>query len=204
MHGKRGTELKMLYIAYGSNLHKGQMRRRCPDAVAVGAAIIPNTRLVFRGVADIEPAPGESCHVGIWHISREDEKALDRYEGVSTGLYRKEYLPLKVKRNGKETVENGLVYVMNSKSYGEPGSWYFETIETGYKNFGMPVEALKQAALDTMRRCRADRAMGAAVRKGAIEVESITHEWDGPLADVADHDGDYGAEFGRMYPSKAS
>ena len=39
----------MYYVAYGSNLHLKDMKRRCPDACVVGSAILKNTMLVFRG-----------------------------------------------------------------------------------------------------------------------------------------------------------
>lgn len=38
-----------LYFAYGSNLDGAQMRRRCPSARLVGAAILDGYRLGFAG-----------------------------------------------------------------------------------------------------------------------------------------------------------
>ena len=43
----------MLYIAYGSNMNKNQMRIRCPKAKPMGAYFLDGWRLVFRGVADM-------------------------------------------------------------------------------------------------------------------------------------------------------
>ena len=37
-----------LYLAYGSNLNKQQMRLRCPDAVPVTTAAVQDYQLVFR------------------------------------------------------------------------------------------------------------------------------------------------------------
>lgn len=160
----------MLYIAYGSNLHKGQMLRRCPNAVAIGATTIPNTRLVFRGVADIEDFVGASCPVGVWHITEECERALDIYEGVKNSLYRKEYLPLKVKRAGVETIEQGLVYVMNANYYGEPSQFYYDTIKIGYKDFGLNERDLKAALKGTRDLLKTERETFKAVRRGDIEI----------------------------------
>lgn len=41
--------MKRFYIAYGSNLNVRQMRMRCPDAVIIGTAFIPDYRLLFKG-----------------------------------------------------------------------------------------------------------------------------------------------------------
>ena len=43
-----------LYAAYGSNLNKSQMKRRCPDSSPYVGIVLKNWRLVFKGVADIE------------------------------------------------------------------------------------------------------------------------------------------------------
>ena len=40
---------KRYYLAYGSNLNIDQMAWRCPDAVPLGTAEIPNYRILFRG-----------------------------------------------------------------------------------------------------------------------------------------------------------
>ena len=43
-----------LYLAYGMNTNIDQMASRCPGSVSIGRVDIPDHRLVFRGVADIE------------------------------------------------------------------------------------------------------------------------------------------------------
>ena len=75
-----------LYIAYGSNLHRGQMAQRCPGAEVLGIGSIKGYRLAFKtlGVsafATIEPLEGESVPVAVWRITGHHELALDRYEG---------------------------------------------------------------------------------------------------------------------------
>jgi gamma-glutamylcyclotransferase (GGCT)/AIG2-like uncharacterized protein YtfP len=118
----------MLYLAYGSNLHTIQMKNRCPAAKPLYAFDLPDWELVFRSVADIVPAPGKSVPVAVWDISEKCEAALDRYEGVASGMYRKEYIEL----------DEGpaLVYLMNSKDVYPPGSFYYSTIEQGYRQWG--------------------------------------------------------------------
>ena len=62
-----------LYVAYGSNLHIGQMAHRCPTAKVVGASSLKGRRLLFRGghgnaVATVEPYEGGSVPVLAWEI----------------------------------------------------------------------------------------------------------------------------------------
>ena len=114
-------------MAYGSNLNLGQMKYRCPKARQLGSFYLPNYRLVFRGVADIEPTKDSDSllPIGIWQITEECEKALDIYEGVKRELYRKEYI-------------NGiLTYRMNNTEIYPPSKDYFTSILIGYNNFGL-------------------------------------------------------------------
>lgn len=131
----------MLYFAYGSNLNIAAMAARCPAAEPLTGFRLPDARLVFRGVADCIYAPGEKCPGGIWRITPECEAALDRYEGVASGLYWKHFLP--VRAPGGET--QMLVYVMNSTGILPPSVQYLETIKQGYRDFDLPLRYLKKA-----------------------------------------------------------
>jgi hypothetical protein len=71
--------------------------------------------------------------VGIWRIEEADEAALDRYEGVSSGLYRK------VEINGM------LTYRMNSSGTYSPSRQYFDTILDGYRDFALDTSELFNA-----------------------------------------------------------
>lgn len=138
--------MKKLYLAYGSNLNKTQMAWRCPDAKPVAVTWLPGYALVFQGRrwnahANVIPAEGHSVPVAIWTISPEDEANLDIYEGVRGGYYTKEYLEIDV--NGQK--EKALIYIMTPNPYGEPTEPYYNTIETGYKDFGLDPEYLERA-----------------------------------------------------------
>src|ERR1700693_3768222 len=86
--------MSKLYIAFGSNLAKRQMRQRCPTARPLGKFLLTSARLVFRGVADLECHAGENAPCGLWAINQADEVALDRYEGVGLGRYGKFHVDL--------------------------------------------------------------------------------------------------------------
>ena len=138
----------MLYLAYGSNLNIEQMAIRCPKSRKVGPASVKDYRLVFRDVADVEPAPGQTLHLGAWRITPDCERVLDRYEGCrpdGRGLYRRELWPVAVRDGGKERVEDALIYVMNRKGYYRPSMAYYNGIVDGYADFGLPEEALQEA-----------------------------------------------------------
>ncbi len=135
-----------LYIAYGSNLHRGQMAQRCPGAEVLGIGSIKGYRLAFKtlGVsafATIEPLEGESVPVAVWRITGHHELALDRYEGFPLH-YGKE--AAKVSMGGSDV--EGMVYVMNPQAVpGLPSRGYFECVLAGYRSFGLEEEKLMEA-----------------------------------------------------------
>lgn len=79
----------MLYFAYGSNLDEGQMRARCPSAVVVGAAVLPNHELAFGGfshrwggaVASVVRARGARVEGLLYALDDGEVAHLDRFEG---------------------------------------------------------------------------------------------------------------------------
>lgn len=137
---------KKLYLAYGSNLHRGQMAYRCPDAKPVGTAEISGCRLTFRGsptsaVATIEPSADHSVPVLLWEISPGDERHLDTYEGWPR-LYEKQDFSLEI---GGEEV-NVMAYVMApGHELGIPSAVYLNTIMEGYRQAGFEFDPLIDA-----------------------------------------------------------
>lgn len=131
------------YLAYGSNLNKKQMKTRCPDAVPVGSCVVNDYELVFRGVATIEPKPGASVQCGIWKISTDDERSLDRYEGYPR-LYVKQDFRVTVK--GKTVRAMAYVMVDGIRRLSPPSTGYLLTIAEGYDDFGLDDKPLSIAA----------------------------------------------------------
>ena len=138
------------YLAYGSNLNRGQMRHRCPDAYPVGTCNLQNHKLVFRrGVLTIEPEIGESVPVAVWAISRNDEKSLDRYEGFPFLYFKREFpLVLTGKSGGKvnEVIVDSMAYIMTDGfPIQEPSNSYLQTCLRGYQDFGLDPAPLMKA-----------------------------------------------------------
>ena len=126
-----------LYIAYGSNLDRRQMARRCPTAEVVCNGMLYGHELLFRGsqfgaVATVEPKPGACVPVLVWKIKPSDERALDLYEGYPH-LYRKENLSVTMDGGERDI----MAYVMpGEREYGVPARSYYETIARGYADAG--------------------------------------------------------------------
>ena len=148
---------KRIYLAYGSNLHLGQMERRCPDAKPIGTAMLHDYQLLFRGgtrgaVATVEPKEGGRVPVLLWTISARDEQSLDRYEGFPF-LYRKEMVTVDL--DGKPT--EAMVYIMNEgRPLGAPSTVYYNTILEGYRANGLDTCYLRWGLEDSLGGSRHD------------------------------------------------
>lgn len=143
---------KRYYIAYGSNLHTGQMKFRCPNSRVIETAEVKDYRLLFKGSGTgayltIERAEGYSVPVAVWEVSAEDERSLDCYEGYPTFYYKKEFnLDIKGVKSGKIRNRKVFVYIMHEeRRIGIPSVHYMRTCMTGYDTFGFDLETLIEA-----------------------------------------------------------
>ena len=129
----------MLYFAFGSNLHKKQMKRRCKDSKYIGCYTLNNYKLSFRtnkyytgiikgGVADVQKKKNSKVLGAIYKISKQDEKKLDIYEDFPK-LYIKKYFKL----FGKKV----MFYYMPRKTKNvAPSRRYINIIIQGYRDCG--------------------------------------------------------------------
>ena len=86
-----------LYAAYGSNMDPAQMLVRCPHSPQRGTGWLEGWRLTFGGedigwdgaLATVVEDPGARVFVVLYDVSEGDEKALDNWDGVTLGYYRK-------------------------------------------------------------------------------------------------------------------
>lgn len=121
----------MLYAAYGSNMHLGQMAYRCTDSRVVGKGMIRDYKLKFSYHADIIPSKGDFVPVVLWEVPKIDFLSLDLYEGVKGGYYERVNLPVETSKGKK----NAIVYVMcGHHDYQMPSESYYQTIKTGYED----------------------------------------------------------------------
>lgn len=124
----------MLYFAYGSNLNRKQMKRRCKDSKYITCHTLAKYQLSFRnnylggGIADVEKKKGSKVLGAIYNITKKDEKKLDLYEDFPK-LYVKKYF----KFLGKKV----MFYYMPKKTINiKPSKRYLNIIKQGYKDCG--------------------------------------------------------------------
>lgn len=128
----------MLYFAYGSNMDFRQMRERCPSAITVTTAKLPNHRLAFTrvaesrggGVADIVPSVGDVVEGVIYEISDDDATRLDDHEGVATNCYRRTHVNLTLPAD--EVIE-AYTYKAFEQGLFQPSKAYVRHLITGAK-----------------------------------------------------------------------
>ena len=131
-----------LYFAYGSNMDPLQMEQRCPGAVVIGPARLDGYRLAFvwdspgwgGGVGTVFPARGGMVWGVLWELTDDDEKALDRYEGVAVGAYTKE----RVVPDADGKPVNAFVYVATDTRPKQPSARYVDALVRGAKAFSLP------------------------------------------------------------------
>lgn len=136
----------MYYIAYGSNLHKQQMARRCPGSVPVGKGYLEGWELVYRGsksgsYATLIRNPKKKTPIGIWKINRKNELNLDRYEGYPVFYQKYDVL---FTLDDKEV--EGMIYLMRPDAkVGRPSDLYVRTLRQGYADFGFNIKYLSES-----------------------------------------------------------
>lgn len=144
---------KRLYVAYGSNLNKEQMKYRCPTAKLYGTGEIKDYELQFKGqpngaFATIAPKEGSSVPVAVWEIQSSDESSLDRYEGYPSHYFKQD---VPVQLDGEEV--NAMVYIMNLKmGFGLPSPHYYQTVYMGYNDCELDTDVLNKAVGDSAHR----------------------------------------------------
>ena len=132
----------MLYFAYGSNMERVQMKRLCPKARFVAAAVLPDHELVFSGssrmwgggIANIRDVPGKKVEGVVWEIGESERKALDEYEGYPDLYVRKE---IQVRTKAGKIV-TAFAYVMaNPGREAPPSKPYKRLLISGAEEHGL-------------------------------------------------------------------
>src|ERR1700754_4961477 len=112
----------MLHFAYGSNMSRVLMQRRCPTAAAIGVARLDGWRFIVTrdGYASITPAPGAAVQGVLWRLAPRDLAAVNAYESLDSGLYRRRMVG--VVHGGQRVA--ALVYVGRERRAGRPRPGY--------------------------------------------------------------------------------
>jgi hypothetical protein len=144
-----------LYAAYGSNMDPAQMLRRCPSSPFSGTGWIPGWRLTFGAeefgwegaLATLAPAEADgsggedaAVFVALYDLTEADEAALDAWEGVDHGLYRK--VRLRVHTLAGDVV--AYAYALDAFEGGLPAARYLGALADAAEAAGAPDDYLRE------------------------------------------------------------
>lgn len=136
-----------LYAAYGSNMDPQQMLARAPHSPHRGTGWLLGWRLTFGGeelgwegaLATIAEAPGEQLFVSLYDLTHDDEDALDQWEGVQIGLYRK----VRLRVHTLDGEDLAWLYVLNGWEGGMPSARYLGILADAAESAGAPMDYVR-------------------------------------------------------------
>jgi gamma-glutamylcyclotransferase (GGCT)/AIG2-like uncharacterized protein YtfP len=136
----------MIYFAYGANMERDAMRKRCPGARELGTARLSGFRYVIAaGYGSVARAPGRAVFGVLWRLTPRDLAALNIFESLDSGLYRRAMV----------TVECGakraraLVYIGRNGGRRRPMPGYQERLVVAARAWRLPpryVDELRRLA----------------------------------------------------------
>lgn len=137
----------MKYFAYGSNMDPKHMKKLCSQALFVDIAWFEDHRFLINshGYATVKPDPESVVYGVLWDLHEEEEAALDEYEGVSQGYFRKDHLEV-IQWKGENRVRS-LIYISDDIVMGIPAKSYLESILYGARcagKIGLPPEYIME------------------------------------------------------------
>jgi hypothetical protein len=154
-----------LFFAYGANMEVAAMAVRCPRSKPLGVARLMRHRLTLmrEGCLNVTRDAHSAVHGVLWDVALADVAALDRYEGVREGLYRKALQGVATDSGAKRA----LVYFGANDGPGVARKDYLQAVIAAAHHWRLPPSAL--AALDAFATKaseggRADIAANPAVR----------------------------------------
>lgn len=133
-----------MYAAYGSNMDPAQMARRCPHSPQQGTGWLQDWRLTFGGadlgwegaLATVVEDQGQQVFVVLYELSEADETALDQWDGVTLGYYRK----AKVRIAILDGDVLAWLYVLNDYEGGLPSARYLGILADAAESAGAPAD----------------------------------------------------------------
>jgi gamma-glutamylcyclotransferase (GGCT)/AIG2-like uncharacterized protein YtfP len=117
------------------------MARRCPASRPLGIARLARHRfgILEAGYATVLRDPAATVHGLLYELALADVPALDRYEDIARGLYRKVVQPV-LRKEGSPV--RALVYIGAGPSGGQPRPGYMESVIAAAQTAGLPATYL--------------------------------------------------------------
>lgn len=124
-----------LHFAYGSNMSRALMGRRCPGATALGPARLDGWRFIITrdGYASLVRDSGARVHGVLWRLTPRDLAALDAYEQCA---YLRRVVPV---RHGAVR-RPALVYLAPERGGGRARPGYQELVVASARDWKLPHE----------------------------------------------------------------
>jgi len=137
----------MYYFAYGSNMNREQMKKRCPTGRFLKRARLLGYKFVYDGhssmrngaVANIIKSENGTVWGVIFEIDDECIKNLDRYEGFPRSYQRR---CVGVDDEGGNTYQ-AVVYLRKPQEIGKPSDEYRDILLEGARDCGLPESYIK-------------------------------------------------------------
>lgn len=125
------------YFAYGSNLDRAGMARRCPGARPLGFAQLRDHRffIMANGYASVRHEPGAVVHGLLWAVTEPHLAALDAYEEIDSGLYRRTTVRVTVEADHV----HALLYEGCDGRLGVPRADYMRVVLSAAEACGLPL-----------------------------------------------------------------
>jgi gamma-glutamylcyclotransferase (GGCT)/AIG2-like uncharacterized protein YtfP len=137
-----------LYAAYGNNLDPERMAKRAPHSPLRGSGWLLGWRLTFAGediswegpLCTVVEDPGHQVYVALYDLTPADEKALDKWEGVNNGLWKK----IRVRVSTLEGDATAWLYVFDAYEGGLPTAAYLGMLADAVEAGGAPDEYIAE------------------------------------------------------------
>jgi cation transport regulator ChaC len=158
------SEGMALHFAYGSNMSRALMGSRCPGARALGIATLSGWRFVINpeGFGSIAVQAGGRVLGVVWRLGARDLVAINAYESVATGLYRRRQLPVQwcsQQRADRQRTTSALVYIASRQGEGIPRPGYIALVADAARDWKLPEPYIR-----TLTRWSRSRWRGARPR----------------------------------------
>jgi gamma-glutamylcyclotransferase (GGCT)/AIG2-like uncharacterized protein YtfP len=132
----RQDSVAMLHFAYGSNMSSALTLARCPRAKAIGRAMLAGWRFVITadGYGSIVRCRGGLVHGVLWRLAPRDLAALNAYESIGSGLYRRRVVTVRSGRRARAA----LVYIARASRAGRPRPGYLQLVVGAAREWKLP------------------------------------------------------------------
>lgn len=137
-----------LYAAYGTNLDPHRMAQRAPASPVFSSGWLVGWRLTFGGpdlgfdgaLATVVEDPLEQVFVVLYDVPEIDESALDVWEGIESGLWRK----IRVRIQAMDRDHLAWLYVLDAYEGGLPSAMYLSDLADAARAGGAPDDYVRR------------------------------------------------------------